>query len=314
MTRTSASKARSATLAEADAARQARAGTARAAFRFACWLDVAAFKPGNVSFASAGHRMHATDFLASAVAAAPALCAPDAAVGTRIEGAVAATWRAVGCNTNLGIVLLCAPLAQAWLQHAAADQPQVTAVLQTLTLEDARAAYRAIAQARPAGLGTADAQDVRSPDGPTLDLRAAMALAAARDRIAAQYSRDFDDLFGTAVPVFERFVGGAGIAAVRAMEHTFVQLLAQWPDSHVERKFGQPMAQTVMAEARPWAVRSRAGDDLGTLPAFITWDRSLKARGINPGTTADLCVATAFAVILSSPKLQAFALAHTDGT
>ncbi len=42
---------------------------ARACFLQACWLDVAVRKPGNVSLASAGHRMQADMFLASAQAA-----------------------------------------------------------------------------------------------------------------------------------------------------------------------------------------------------------------------------------------------------
>ena len=57
--------------------------------------------------------MTVADFLASADAAAPPLAAPGAAVGARILAAVAATRAAVGQNTNLGIVLLCAPLAAA---------------------------------------------------------------------------------------------------------------------------------------------------------------------------------------------------------
>lgn len=292
--------------------REARAATARTAFRFACRLDVAAFKPGNVSVAAAGHRMAAADFIASATAAAPALCSPDATVGERIEEAVAATWRAVDCNTNLGIVLLCAPLAHAFVQQGVAEQPQVRAVLRALTLDDARAAYRAIAQAHPAGLGRADAEDVRAVDGPTVDLRAAMALAAGRDRIAKQYAEDFGDLFETAIPTFAQLARDEADRAARAMQHSFVRLLAAWPDSHVERKLGQAVAQTVMAEAGPWAARSRAGDDLDALPAFVDWDRSLKARGINPGTTADLCVAAAFAVILASPALHGLAAVQAD--
>ena len=116
-------------------------------------------KPGNVSTASPGHRMEADLFLASAVAAAPSpWCAPGARVGARIEAAVRASWQAAGCNTNLGIVLLSAPIAAAaarWRPRA--DSPRlrrtIAEVLDGLDLEDARAAYRAIALANPGGLG-----------------------------------------------------------------------------------------------------------------------------------------------------------------
>src|SRR5262245_10511878 len=83
------------------------------AFGWACALDVATRKPGNVSAASPGHGMDAGHFLRSADAAAGPLGVADASVGERIEGALRASWSRVGCNTNLGIVLLAAPLAAA---------------------------------------------------------------------------------------------------------------------------------------------------------------------------------------------------------
>jgi len=39
---------------------------------------------------------------------------------------------------------------------------------------------------------------------------------------------------------------------------------------------------------------------LASDPAFIAWDVSLKARAINPGTSADLCVAAAWVDALLS--------------
>ncbi|MGE3771807.1 MAG: triphosphoribosyl-dephospho-CoA synthase, partial [Gammaproteobacteria bacterium] len=84
-----------------------------ACYRAACRYDVLAAKPGNVSVDSPGHGMQARDFLLSARASAPPLCAGARGVGEAVREAIAATWAAVGCNTNLGIVLLAAPLAQA---------------------------------------------------------------------------------------------------------------------------------------------------------------------------------------------------------
>src|SRR5580700_3357514 len=83
------------------------------AFRWACLAELDAPKPGNVHVFADGHRMTAAEFVASADAAAPHLSASGARVGTRILGAVEATSEAVGSNTNLGIILLCAPLAAA---------------------------------------------------------------------------------------------------------------------------------------------------------------------------------------------------------
>jgi triphosphoribosyl-dephospho-CoA synthase len=272
--------------------------TFRRAFLWACALDVQARKPGNVSIASAGHGMQASLFLASAEAAAGPLCAPGRSVGERIEGAMRATLAVAHCNTNLGILLLCAPLALAcetWSreQGLPALRQQLDGVLQALSVADARAAYRAIAAAQPGGLGDAAQQDVRAE--PSVGLREAMALAADRDRIARQYTQGHADLFEQALPVFEAALpSGPSVA----MQHTFLACLAAWPDSHIVRKHGLASAHSVMAEARSWHERAQAGQALDADPAFAAWDESLKTRAINPGTSADLSVATALLAAL----------------
>ena len=292
------------------AAREADGAAVGRAFVDACTLDVLARKPGNVSEASPGHRMHAGLFLQSAQAAAAPLCRPRASVGERIESAVQATWRVVQCNTNLGILLLCAPIVVAQERRALAGPApslaaSIGAVLESLDVDDARAAYRAIALARPAGLGSAAQQDVN--DAPTVGLRVAMALAAGRDRIARQYAEGYADVFDPGVASFEhardlarRRGDGPQAAAIHAMQATFLEFLAAWPDSHIARKMGDAAAHSVMAEARPWRERARRGEPLDADPAWAAWDESLKARGLNPGTSADLCVATALAAALEA--------------
>ena len=277
--------------------------SAAEAFLWACGLDVAARKPGNVSLASPGHGMQAKQFLDSARAAAAPLCRAGAKVGERIEAAVRATREVAGCNTNLGIVLLCAPLAAAHERPAIPLRQAVAEVLEQLDVDDARAAYRAIALARPGGLGRADRQDVAEP--PTVDLRAAMALAAHRDLVARQYAEGHVDVFSLGVPAWVaalRAARAAGLdgpaAQARAMQHVYLEFVAAWPDSHIVRKHGAGVAHCVMAEAQPWLRRSRRGEPLDDEPAFGELDESLKARGLNPGTSADLAVAAAFAAAL----------------
>lgn len=250
-------------------------------------------------------------FLDSAQACAGPLCVPGATVGARIEGAVRATQAAVGCNTNLGIVLLCAPMAlaserlrllpaqtasearlrQAWLQ-----------VMAELTVADAEHAYRAIALAQPAGLGDAPEQDVH--EAPSLNLRAAMALAAGRDRIAAQYKGAGADLFDVGLAVLASRPGltlfnadpatvmSPGTANTAAVQHVYLAFLASAPDSHIVRKHGEALAHSVMEQAAPWLAAAQRGDVLDTQPEFAAWDETLKGQGINPGTSADLTVAT----------------------
>jgi triphosphoribosyl-dephospho-CoA synthase len=276
---------------------------ARAAFVRACEIDVAVRKPGNVSDASPGHGMHAALFRASASAAAAPLFAPGARVGERIEAAMAATWAVAGCNTNLGILLLCAPLALAVEREPGPHTPTtlrlaVAAVLATLDLADTQAVYRAIAQANPGGLGSAPEQDVHC--APSVGLREAMALAADRDRIARQYRDAFADLFDIGLPAYFTALENADPATRGAsaapVQRLYLTLLGAFPDSHIVRKQGPQMAQTVMQTAQAWlarlATQGHRAQPLDTDPAWGAWDQALKDTGINPGTTADLTVAT----------------------
>jgi triphosphoribosyl-dephospho-CoA synthase len=295
--------------------------TPRQAFLRACALDVAVRKPGNVSLDAPGHGMQAAQFIDSAEAAADALFQPGLGVGDRIEAAVTATRAVVGCNTNLGIVLLCAPIAAAAEQTTLPLRESIGRVLAALTVDDAAAAYHAIALAQPGGLGHAASQDVH--DTPTVDLRAAMALAAERDRIARQYRDGFAEVFELALPALPRgFLLPAlppgsrpDATTVAAVQALYLLLLSTRPDSHIVRKQGEAVAQNVMAAAQAWLARRPAAGSLDADPAFAAWDRELKARGVNPGTTADLTVATLMVAGLAiRPPRDAHRGAQGDGT
>jgi triphosphoribosyl-dephospho-CoA synthase len=299
--------------------------TARAAFLRACALDVAVRKPGNVSRASAGHRMRAEQFIASAKAAAGPLFTAGARVGARIEAAGAASWQAAGCNTNLGIVLLAAPIARAveQLPFAAAGagslRRSISAVLADLDRDDAAAAFRAIVQASPGGLGSAAEEDVHSE--PTIDLRSAMALAAPRDRIAAQYVDGYAACFDVGTSAFgpnrlridDSDCDAPGPMLVAAVQRIYLALLADKPDSHIVRIHGEAVAQTVMSQAQGWNRHAVDALDVDADLAFAAWDDALKAASINPGTTADLTVATLFVVGLVQAA-AALPLATSRGT
>jgi triphosphoribosyl-dephospho-CoA synthase len=281
-------------------AASATAGYAQAAYLRACELDVMVRKPGNVSLASRGHGMDAAQFLASAQASSGPLFAAGTSVGARIEAAVQASWAVAGCNTNLGIVLLCAPLALVTQRGPNARAPAkvqaaVEHVLSGLDLADAQAAFRAIARANPGGLGSAEQQDVHR--GASVDLRAAMALAADRDRIALQYVEAYREVFSIGVvelPVEQRAGRGEvpDAATVQAVQACYLRWLSSAPDSHIVRKHGLPAAGEVMQAAQVWHRRAQAGKRLDEVPEWSQWDAELKARGINPGTSADLTVAS----------------------
>ncbi|HKJ09942.1 MAG TPA: triphosphoribosyl-dephospho-CoA synthase [Gammaproteobacteria bacterium] len=269
----------------------------REAYLDACEAELRAFKPGNVSVRSPGHGMTAADFRLSAQASALPLASPAVGLGLRVYHAVADTRRAVGCNTNLGIVLLCAPLMQAVLDGTDQDlRADLARVLCGAGRDDAAWLYRAIRVAAPGGLGTAARHDVYGE--PPRSVTEAMWPAARRDRIAFQYVSVFKDIFGWSVPrmrlLCERW-GEESWAAVGV----FLGQLARARDTHIVRRHGNSLAREVSAKAaRLEEALCRSDSPEQFLPRLQELDGQLKRAGVNPGTTADLTVATLLAVRL----------------
>lgn len=276
------------------------------AFIASCRDEIEAPKPGNVHIFADGHGMTAADFLKSAEAAAPFLCDSSQSVGRRILAAVEATWAAAGMNTNLGIILLCAPLAAAAQMSMETNAIDLLAslheILVGLTRADAQAAFQAILLASPAGLGQSARHDVRGPVNATL--LEAMRESAGRDKIAFQYTFDFIDVFET---------GLCALDAARAARwpppwpaaRVYLEFLADFPDSHITRKHGPDAAAQVQAEASGLRARlNRRLDPSPLLPDLMAFDHRLKALQLNPGTSADLTVATVFAKRLTRILIQ----------
>jgi triphosphoribosyl-dephospho-CoA synthase len=271
----------------------ARAERIEAAFKWACRAELDVPKPGNVHVFADGHRMTVDEFMRSADAAAAPLAAQGARVGVRIHGAVMATLAAVGTNTNLGIILLCAPLATAAEREAENLRSAVHEVLQNLDVNDADLAFRSIVRAAPAGLGHSAQHDVFNPA--TVGLLEAMSEAANRDMVARQYATDFADIFDHGLPLFESVIHRRRDAKWATLA-TFLGFLSGFPDSHIARKLGPETANCVQRRALEFAAMLQAAEQPDqVLPGLLAWDAALKAKAINPGTTADLTVATLFA-------------------
>ena len=259
-------------------------------YRAACLAELDALKPGNVHAYAAGHRMAVADFATSAEVSAGALARAGSGVGERVRGGVAATIATVGQNTNLGILLLCAPLA------AAAERGvPVATVLATLDRRDSEKIFAAIRLAGPGGLGSADRHDVSGPAPESL--LAAMAEAAPRDRIARAYVTDYADLRGIGLPALAE-ARARGLDPAWCTSAVHLAYLRAVPDSHVARKHGAAAAEALRREADA----ALAPLDLAARPVepLLALDASLKARGLNPGTSADFTVATLFWDALAS--------------
>ncbi|MBB2970386.1 triphosphoribosyl-dephospho-CoA synthase [Mesorhizobium sp. RMAD-H1] len=268
-------------------------GQIREAYVAACLGEIQALKPGNVHRFADGHRMTATQFLDSAHISAGPLTDPALRVGRRIRDAVAATRAHVGTNTNLGILLLCAPLASAAELPGADLRLDTARVLDALDREDARDVFAAIMLAQPGGLGSAEKHDVSQE--PQAGLLEAMQEAAHRDMIARQYVTGFADIFDTGLSAHAAALA-RGEEDMWPTVFIYLDFLSRFPDSHVARKHGAAIAEKVRAQAEAMRARVSAMEDgREREKLLLSFDRQLKADGINPGTSADLTVATLFA-------------------
>ena len=260
------------------------------AFKAACMAELEALKPGNVHIFADGHGMTVHDFIASSDAVSAVIAQPDLSLGERILHSVQATQNAVGINTNLGMILLCAPIIEAQLNtHGTGLQANIHAVLVNTTREDAEACFAAIRLANPAGLGTSDAHDVHAPADCTL--QTAMQQAADFDSIARQYSNNFADVFD-GVTYYQKMLN-LWQRPAWATTALHLHFMRHFLDSHIARKYGETMAKLVQNE-----VIAHEAEFLSVFnpknyqTALLTFDAALKKRGLNPGTSADLTVAT----------------------
>jgi triphosphoribosyl-dephospho-CoA synthase len=300
------------------------AGDVAAAAQLACLLEVSAPKPGNVSPGRHFADLRYEDFLASAVAIGEPLAgAGSRPLGATIRLAIEATARWTRSNTNLGIVLLLAPLAKAAINGVGGHlsrtlsptndlRPHLRRVLDETDVQDAREVYVAIRLASPGGLGRVEAQDVANE--PTMTLLETMRLAAHRDGIAREYVTAFQTTFAIGAPAVKQ-ARQDRLSWDEAVVETFLTLLAHAPDTHIARRGGDAVAKAVSDQAQraleAGGVRSAAGRR-----AIEEMDRSLrdpqsleapsrqaprsarKANLGNPGTAADLTAAAIFIELL----------------
>ncbi len=261
----------------------------RAAYERACRMDIEALKPGNVHLFADGHGMSAAHFVTSAEVTAGPLTDPGLPVGQRILEAVRATRSAVATNTNLGIVLLAAPLICAAELPGGTLRAKLGTVLDAMTMDDAGAVFAAIVTADPGGLGDAD-NDVR--EAPKVGLLDAMREAAGRDLIARQYATGFADVFDVGLAAV-RAASARGESGMWPAIFAYMTFLTAFPDSHVARNHGAEAAERTRQEAAAVQVElAAAGDEPARISLLMAFDRRLKTQGINPGTSADLTVAS----------------------
>jgi triphosphoribosyl-dephospho-CoA synthase len=263
-------------------------------------LEVSASpKPGNVGPRRGHGGTRHEHFVASALACRPAL------EGAAREGRGLGRWfrRAVeasvaaqpGGNTHFGTLLLLVPLAAGAgrARGPAAVRSRAHRLIRRSTAEDAAGFYRAFRAAPVRVAPFAGPLDLRNPRAAAAARRSgttlydAVTLAAPRDRVAKEWSNGFAEC-GWAASRLAARLGRSGWN--EGVVRTYLDLLARAPDSLVAVKAGAAAAERVRRRAR--ALRR------APLRRLERWDGELAARGINPGSTADILVAGIFLWLL----------------
>ncbi len=283
----------------------------------ACLLEASVPKPGNVHRGADFADMTYYDFALSAALIGPAMEeAQRTGPGRAALRAMQATRGWVPCNTNLGTILLLAPLAAAagrasgqWRSPGSAKIAHtLPEVLSSLTADDAANVYEAIRVAAPGGLGKVPEADVSNVAEPPADLLYAMGLAADRDLVARQYVNGFAEVLGFIVPRLRAALVGeahGGLEAVAsplslpdAIVYTAVATMRAYPDSLIARKCGVEVAEKSAKYAGQVLEAGPPGseDYFSALGDLDFWLRSDGNRR-NPGTTADLMAAGLFVAI-----------------
>jgi triphosphoribosyl-dephospho-CoA synthase len=254
--------------------------------------EITALKPGNVSQYADGHGMSFADFVASADVTTPILCNETLCVGEKVFYSVEATKNKVDCNTNLGMILLFSPLIKSFESKSNGRflQSDLEYVLKHLTNVDAELVYKAISLANPGGLGRLEQHDVNN--SPDISLLEAMTEAADRDLIARQYISNYEDVYKlglNCLSEFDKRWNSVEWAAVAC----YLTYMANFPDSHIRRKFGDEIAKQVQKRTVSVMEQFKKNNNPAkSKSSLLEYDKELKDSNINPGTSADLTAAS----------------------
>ncbi len=254
--------------------------------------EIDALKPGNVSKYAAGHDMTYCDFETSAKLCTPILCSDSLGLGESILRSVEVTKEEIGCNTNLGMLLLFAPLIKAYKTKNKGDSIRTSLknVLERIDQKDSENIFQAIRLAQPGGLGRVEEQDVNF--SPSISLLEAMGLAAERDMVARQYISGYEAVFIVGLKrlvEFDKRWNSVEWATVAC----YLSLMVTFPDSHIRRKFGVDVAKQILNRSKPVFERFINNKNPAAAKSeLLEFDKELKDSGINPGTSADLTAAS----------------------
>jgi triphosphoribosyl-dephospho-CoA synthase len=226
----------------------------------------------------------------------------NAEIGKFILLAVSETDKWIKNNTNLGIMMMEVPIAQATAISNNFDdiQENISKLLINTTVDDAVNLYDAINIADAGGMGTQEDFDVQSENAKE-ELRKnnqtmydVLEISAGWDQLAFELTNKMSKTFEIGFPTFHRLKKEKSNNTATIL--TFLTILSKVPDTLISRKYGKEQAEKISENAK--TLLNEFGEDYFQKD-LIYFDNYLYENGFNPGTTADL---TAASIMLSYIK------------
>ena len=257
------------------------------AYLYACSKDVEVIKPGNVNIDYPHDDTSAHDFLRSAHDSTKFLFDKYLSLGERLYMSVKASRENISSNTNLGILILVCPIIQSLLVSNKKYLPDALQdVIDNSSKADTKLLCEAINIANPGGLGTSPKLDTKLL--PSVSINEIMQESSSYDRLSFQYCTKYGDILDFVVPKIREYR--------KNIENTdyllsivFLEIMANIPDTHIRRKFGEKIAKKTSNQASDLIkIINKERSHAKTLSMICELDYEYKNKGINPGTTADL--------------------------
>jgi triphosphoribosyl-dephospho-CoA synthase len=234
-------------------------------------------------------------------------------VGNMIKNCVADidSWQHGG-NTLLGTVILLSPMAVAagmtptkGSLNLLSFRKNLKLIVESTTSQDAVDLYKAVEIANPGGLGKAPDLDLNDPTSKKrildeeISLYKVFKIAEGYDTICSEWINNYHVTFDLAYPSLQRHLKNTSDPSA-AIVQTFLEILAEVPDTFIARKAGAEKARQVSSEARKVVELGGLNTSRGR-NALARFDQELRKQSnlLNPGTTADVIAAALAVSILS---------------
>jgi triphosphoribosyl-dephospho-CoA synthase len=264
--------------------------------KFVCDTEMTSLKPGNVHQYSQSYDMNIKDFFKSSLIISKCLTKNNLDLGKKILTSVNEIQDKIKKNTNLGIILMLSPIVTVVQKEGIISKEELIKKIKSLikkqNIKNSIPIFKAISKTSPGGLGFSKKYDVNQL--PKISLHKAMEYSKKKDLIARQYCNGFEDIYNIGIPAYKNFYNKWGNVNW-AVTGVYLTFLKKFNDSHIVRNKGKKIATNVRKEAQNYYFFLKRNKNLSKIKKkLLFFDKKLKSKRINPGTTADLTVATLF--------------------